>query len=316
MGLLSFFKRAEDAQAAVKPVNDGQDAVQQLRLQAKRRLIGAAVLVGIGVIAFPLVFETQPRPIPVDIPIEIPKKDGGLPMTAVTPPVSNAEPVAQIPAKESAPPPVSATPTPTLPQPRVEQPVVSVPSPPPAPALARAEAKPEPKVDLKPEPKAKPDVKSERLAARPADKPSDHLAEKLAEKSAPKPADRQQGKGLSAEKPKSTADRDPDAAKIVAALENHDSAAKALDKRLADVASPASAGRYIVQVGAFAEAKAAQDVRMKVERLGLKTYTQAVDTADGKRIRVRIGPFANRDEADRAAAKLHGNGLAGSILTL
>ena len=40
------------------------------------RLIGAVVLVIVGVIGFPLVFETQPRPIPVDIPIEIPRKDG------------------------------------------------------------------------------------------------------------------------------------------------------------------------------------------------------------------------------------------------
>src|SRR6478609_4523068 len=78
MGLLSFFKRGADAPAA-KPVADSADAVQQLRLRARRRLIGAAVLVGIGVIGFPLIFETQPRPIPVDLPIEIPRKEGVAP---------------------------------------------------------------------------------------------------------------------------------------------------------------------------------------------------------------------------------------------
>ena len=71
-----------------------------------------------------------------------------------------------------------------------------------------------------------------------------------------------------------------------------------------------------MQVGAFSENKAAQEVRAKVEKLGLKTYAQAVDTADGRRVRVRLGPFASRDEAERAAAKLKSAGMPGSILTL
>ena len=39
-------------------------AIQQARVRARQRLIGAAVLVVIGIVGFPLVFETQPRPIP------------------------------------------------------------------------------------------------------------------------------------------------------------------------------------------------------------------------------------------------------------
>ena len=80
--------------------------------------------------------------------------------------------------------------------------------------------------------------------------------------------------------------------------------------------SAASASRFIVQVGAYGENKAAQEMRAKIEKLGLKTYAQAVDTADGRRVRVRLGPFANREEAERAAAKLKGAGLPGAILTL
>ena len=57
-------------------------------------------------------------------------------------------------------------------------------------------------------------------------------------------------------------------------------------------------------------------VEARIEKLGLKTYAQAVDTADGRRVRVRLGPFANREEAERAAAKLKGAGLPGAILTL
>lgn len=74
--------------------------------------------------------------------------------------------------------------------------------------------------------------------------------------------------------------------------------------------------RYVVQFGAFADAAAARTARMKVERLGVKTYAQQVDTAGGKRIRVRIGPFTDKAEADKAMATVRKAGLTGAVLTL
>jgi DedD protein len=64
MGLFSFLKR-DDAAAAAAPkksaVKSGAKAsaaedVQVLRIRARRRLIGAAVLVAAGVVGFPLIF--------------------------------------------------------------------------------------------------------------------------------------------------------------------------------------------------------------------------------------------------------------------
>lgn len=75
-------------------------------------------------------------------------------------------------------------------------------------------------------------------------------------------------------------------------------------------------GRFVVQVGAFADAGMAREARAKVDKLGLRTYTQAVDTDNGKRVRVRLGPFASRDEAERAAAKVKAAGLPAAVLTL
>ncbi|HNE61312.1 MAG TPA: SPOR domain-containing protein, partial [Ottowia sp.] len=49
---------------------------------------------------------------------------------------------------------------------------------------------------------------------------------------------------------------------------------------------------------------------------GVRTYTQVVNTAAGPRTRVRVGPFASREEAERAAATLKKAGLAGSVLAL
>jgi DedD protein len=75
-------------------------------------------------------------------------------------------------------------------------------------------------------------------------------------------------------------------------------------------------GRFVVQVGAFADAAKAREARLKVEHAGLKTYTQVVETKDGKRIRVRLGPFANKSDAERAAEKVKGLDLPASVLTL
>ena len=72
----------------------------------------------------------------------------------------------------------------------------------------------------------------------------------------------------------------------------------------------------MVQVGAFADAAKAQDTRRKVENAGLKTYTHVAETREGKRIRVRVEPFASRAEADKAAEKIKGLDLPASILTL
>ena len=79
MGLLSFFKRQPDI-AAEAPAAAESDAVAAARTRARRRLLGATVLLGLGVIGFPLLFETQPRPVPINIPIEIARKDGAPPL--------------------------------------------------------------------------------------------------------------------------------------------------------------------------------------------------------------------------------------------
>ena len=78
----------------------------------------------------------------------------------------------------------------------------------------------------------------------------------------------------------------------------------------------AAAGRFVVQVGAFTAAAAVREARAKADKLGFKTYTQAVDTSTGTRTRVRMGPFDSREEADAALRKAKAAGLDGVVLTL
>ncbi len=74
--------------------------------------------------------------------------------------------------------------------------------------------------------------------------------------------------------------------------------------------------RSVVQVGAFADLAKAREVRSKLESAGIKTYTQDVETKDGKRTRVRVGPFPTKEEADKAAEKIRKLNLQATVLKL
>ena len=74
--------------------------------------------------------------------------------------------------------------------------------------------------------------------------------------------------------------------------------------------------RFVVQVGAFADAAKVREVRQKLESAGLKTYAQVVETKDGSRTRVRVGPFGDKAEANRVADKIRKLDLPVAILVL
>jgi DedD protein len=78
----------------------------------------------------------------------------------------------------------------------------------------------------------------------------------------------------------------------------------------------AATGRFVVQVGAFADPARAREVRQKLERAGLKTYTHVADTKDGPRTRVRVGPFTSKAEAEKTAEKVKKLNLPAVLLTL
>lgn len=64
--------------------NSPAESVEVLRRRARHRLIGATVLVIIGVVGFPLVFDTQPRPVSVDIAVDIPDRIKTKPMVSAS----------------------------------------------------------------------------------------------------------------------------------------------------------------------------------------------------------------------------------------
>ncbi len=100
---------------------------------------------------------------------------------------------------------------------------------------------------------------------------------------------------------------------------NTDAKEAAKAKALLDGKEASNSGdavRSVVQVGAYADLAKAKEVRAKLESAGFKTYTQEIDTKDGKRIRVRVGPFATKEEADKTAEKIRKLNLQTSVLKL
>jgi DedD protein len=245
MGLLSIFKR-DRSEASSDPLA-ASPTVQEARARARRRLMGASLLVLMGIIGFPLLFESQPRPIAVDIPIEIPRSDSA-PALKI-PPARSQVMVVEPPVPASA---------------RV--------TPAPAESLSQGESM---------------DPPAPASAGVPASSPLADVLKPSAASQAPA--------------------RTADAARAQAALEGRETKAPN---------TSAANARFVVQVGAFAEEAASTEVRKKVEKLGLKTYTQVVNTSSGSRTRVRIGPIDSKEQANKVAERLKAAGLSAAVLTL
>jgi cell division septation protein DedD len=74
--------------------------------------------------------------------------------------------------------------------------------------------------------------------------------------------------------------------------------------------------RYVVQLASYSSLAQAREVRRKVESLGLQAYYQTLDTAEGRRFRVRVGPFGTRAEAERAQKRVASLRFSGRVLLL
>jgi DedD protein len=256
MKLLSIFRRTNSDPARSEPARGVDDDVQRARTRARRRLVGAIVLVAIGVAILPMVYDAEPRPVPADIPIEIPRKDAAAPLAVPAPRVPAAAPTAPGDA-------------------------------------AGADA---------------PKAGTAREGAADASRSPAAEAAKAPVAGAPKEGVGKEGGKDSVKEPgkdtgKDTASRDAERARAL------------LDGKASATAPAADAARVVVQVGAFADPASARDAVERVQKLGLKAYTQVVQTEAGPRTRVRIGPFATREEAQKAQARTEAAGIKSAVMT-
>jgi len=66
----------------------------------------------------------------------------------------------------------------------------------------------------------------------------------------------------------------------------------------------AATGTFVVQLGAFSDPAKAKQQQQSLTSNGINTYTENLHTAKGEVIRVRVGPFPSRGEAEEMREKL------------
>lgn len=301
-----------------------QETIDTLRRRARHRLIGAAVLVGLAIIGFPLLFDTQPRPVAVNAPITIPDKDKVAPLRTPDPVPAAAslgereEMVSGAVAPRGGERTASASAAAVAPARRAsaEKPAAPTRDARPDAAAADARAKAEEAARLKAEEaarakaaQAKREEEAKAAQARRDDDRSQAQTDAQAKREEAARAKREQE--ARAKREAELRAKREEAARARALLEGRGT--PSADK---PAAADAKGGRFIVQVGAFADDSAVREARQKAERAGVKTYTQTVETSAGKRTRVRAGPFSSREDADKAAGALKKAGLGGSVLSL
>jgi DedD protein len=192
----------------------------QLKRRARRRLIGAIVLVTAMVVVLPMVLDSEPKPVGREISVRIPSPDAG-PFAGQVAPLPAPRMAAKGPESAAAEG-KTGTATPQQAAPKESAPAVET----------KAAPRKEP---TKPKPKPK-----------------------------PKPA-------------------------------------------------KAAEGQFVVQVIALADADKARQMQERIAAAGIKSYTEIVKTAKGDVTRVRAGPFATRDAAEKAREQLKTLGMNGNI---
>ena len=182
------------------------DEELQLKKRARRRLVGAIVLVTAVAVVLPMVLDSEPKPVSQNVDIQIPSPDAG---------------------------------------------------------EFKPKGAPATKAAAEPAPKAEPARKPEVAEAKPAPEP----------------------------------------------LKTDDAKAAA-----AESAKSAAAGAYVVQVAALADPAKVKQLQKQMAGAGLKTYTEVVPTQNGEVTRVRAGPYATREAAEKARTQLKKAGLDGQVV--
>jgi DedD protein len=101
---------------------------------------------------------------------------------------------------------------------------------------------------------------------------------------------------------------------LIAKSDKPKDAVKADKPVAADKSKADKSPKYLVQIGAFGSDTGAQEQVKRASAIGLKAFTEDVNTNSGKRIRVRVGPFASKDAANQAREKLKAAGIDSALI--
>lgn len=253
---------------------EDNDAQLLLKKRARRRLVGAVFFASVVAIILPLIMDNEPPRQVQDVEIRIPGQDEkAFVPRFATAPVEGAATDAATAPSSSVQTGASAD-TPMKPSARV----VSVDGEKPVVA---------PEKSLK---------SVEKAAEKPPEKAPERQLERAAEKASDKGPAKQ-------EKPVvKPAPKTDDAKRAAAILAGSDSKPAAK-----------SVGEYLVLIGAFSNEANVSMLKSKLGEQGIKTFSEALDTPQGKKTRVRAGPFPSREAAEKALEKMQRIGVSGVV---
>lgn len=241
--------------------NSVSDEEIALKKRARRRLVGAIVLVTLVVVLLPMFLDSEPRPLNQDINVQIPAQSTEFSSrVAALPKATTPEETATGGAKESAAPQADAVGE-TKP-PEAEPVPAPAEKPRPTDAESRAEAEKRP-------------PEGHAVRAEPAPKPA---------RAEPKPQPKSEAKPQPRPAPKATVD-----------------------------AQRESGDGFIVQVAALTNTEKAKALKGRISESGMRAYIEVVKTARGDVTRVRVGPYASKEAAQKAADELRKLGLSGVV---
>jgi DedD protein len=285
-GAPSFTSRSEEESQAYrnrskkKTDNASQkpsEAALPEKKRARRRLVGAIALVLAAIIGLPMLLDSEQKAVPDDIAIQIPSMD--------TPPASDAATASVPPAPPAG---ASSSGTVSAAAGLGQQEEIIDPAATPDTGSAIAEVAPEPPVQPKHEPKPAPKAEAQ-----------------------PKPEPRTESKPEP--KPESKPEPKPEP-KHIAKVDETARARAILEGRAETVAPQKTSSKVTLQIAALATQEKVAELQGKLNDAGIKSYTQKVTTQSGTRIRVRVGPFASKEEAEKMRAKLVQLGYGGTLV--
>lgn len=253
---------------------EDSDVQQQIKKRARRRLVGAVFFVSVVAVVLPIVMDNEPRQVVQDVEIRIPGQDEKpFAPKFATAPVEM--PPERAPVEKQA-------------EPLVEKPAV--------PVVAAPEVKPVARVVETTKPEKAQEKAAEKTADKPAVKP-EKTVEKPAEKKVDKPVEKKVEK--TADKPAKAGEDARRAASILAGG--------------AETKPTAKSGEFLVLIGAFSNEANVKTIKTKLGEQGIKTYSEPLETPQGKKTRVRAGPFPTREAAEKALEKMQRIGVSGVI---
>ncbi|HCZ16653.1 MAG TPA: hypothetical protein DHV85_19125 [Candidatus Accumulibacter sp.] len=280
------------------PMTETSDPQLHLKKKARRRLVGAVAIAGLAAVILPMVMDEEPRQPVQGVQIRIPGQDQ-LQFDPKELAARSASPAAAVGEEHDGMAPGGAAAAKDAASGSIDQTLAT--APPAAKAIEKAS---EGSADKQ---------AAEKHAAE--KKAAEQTAEKkVAEKKAAekKAAEKKAAEKAAAEK--RAAEKSAAEKKAGRPADKPAEAPAAADAGRAVEAPPAkSDGQQVILIGAFADPENVRKLLSKIGKAGVPTYTEALNSPDGTRTRVRAGPFPNREAAEKALEKLKGIGVGGVV---